>query len=803
MIKRLWGVFLALALLAPALPVAAANQYSVSVQPGFGGIVRPGTWAPVEVDVTNSGPNLSGTVEISVQRQVAGQGAASSSSISAGTMSYSVPVVVPQHSSKRFSTAVYVPPYYDQLHVRLAASGHTLQEQQVSLQRPDPSWVVCGVISTNQAAYASLNGLSLDDGQRHPHVVYLDLPDLPNNFELLRSLDCLIVSDYTTRGLTPSQSSALTGWVEEGGVLAIGTGATGAATVAGLPSDLLPARIQGTGPVSSLAGLANYLGVQANQTGPWLAAKLQVTSGTVVAADENQPLLVAGRRGKGAVFMLALSPTENPLRGWAGASQLWTYILSYVPASPPFASFFTPGAEWGQFPRDALIQAGSGLDPNAKRLILAMALFALVIGPLNFLLLSHFGRRDLMLWSVPVLAVSTTVGALVYANHHRQSDVVVSQVSIARTWDGGRVGLAHSFVGVYALHSQRAQISASADSLLSENMGPFLIQSTSFQTQLNLANRPTALLVAQGGTTSVQGIDLEPGILRSFAVDSQVSTPGTIGGSIVLDGNQLTGSVTNGLPSTLYDAALIVNNSVQKLGDLRPGQSHPISVRFGPASPVGFRDTSRIPDQLYPASQHGIRYDILTAAFSPRQIYSQRIELSPISVIGWLGESLDPVKNPDTGEEAHQNVLYITSLPLQVPAGMHTIPSQLIDQQALTPSYGNRSLNSNNRLTINSGETAAFEFTLPVQRSRFAPQTLTLSTSADSAVSGTLDVFNWRLSTWENVPFSTGDLTIPNAERFVSATGTVRLRFHYKPASSASTTATFTRFQLSVGGSGL
>ena len=803
MIKRLWGVFLALALFAPALPAAAANQYSISVQPGFGGIVRPGTWAPVEVDVTNSGPNLSGTVEISVQRQATGQGTASSS-ISAGALFYSVPVVVPQHSSKRFSTAVYVPPYFDQLRVRLAAGGHTLQEQQVNLQRIDPTWTVCGVLSTNQTAYSSLNGLSLDDGQRHPHVVYMDLPDLPSNAELLRSLDCLIVSDYTTRGLTPSQATALSAWVEAGGVLAIGTGATGAATVAGLPSGLLPARLQGTVPVRSLSGLGDYLGVPSNQVGPWLAASLQVTDGTVVAADENQPLLVAGRRGKGAVFMLALSPTENPLRGWSGLNQLWTYILSYVPAAPVFTSYYRQGAEWGQLPRDALIQSGSGLDPNAQRLLLAVGLFALVVGPLSFLLLSRLGRRDVMLWSVPVLAALTTTGALVYANHHRQSDVVVSQVSIARTWDGTGIGLTHSFVGVYALHAQRAQLSAPANSLVSETISPFAAQGIAFQSQgrNGFAGGFSPLQIAQAGTINVGGIDLEPGILRSFAVDGQLSTSGSVGGAITLNGNQLAGSVVNRFPSTLYDVALIANGSVQKIGDLRPGQSGAIALNLGQASPVGYQDTSRIPDLLYPITNRGVRYDILAAAFSPRQIYSQRVELSAVTLIGWLGESLDPVKNPQTGEEARQNILFITSLPVRVPAGPHTIPSQLIEQQTLTPAYGTRSSSSDNRLTINSGETAAFEFSLPVDPPRFATQSLSLNTSTDSSVTGKLDVFNWRLSTWQSVPFSVGNLAIPNADRFVSATGEVRLRFHYQPTSSANTTATFTRFQLSANGSG-
>lgn len=793
---RLLGILLALALVAPALPVAAADQLQLSVRPGLGGVVRPGTWTPVEVDVANSGPNLSGSVEISVLRQNTRQTAP----VGNQGFDYIVPLVVPQHSSKRFSTAVYIPPFFDQLVVRITTAGQTLQEKRVPIQRADPTWTVCGVLSTNQTAYDSLNGLKLGDGQRHPHVVYLDLTDIPTNPQLLSSLDCLIVSDYTTRGFTPSQQAALTSWVDNGGVLAVGTGAAGAGTIEGLPSSLLPARMIGTTPIQSLAGLANYVGAPALQSsGPWLAANLQVTDGFTLASDERQPLLVAARRGKGAVFMLALSPTETPLRGWSGLDRIWTYVLSYVPPSPSlFSSYYPQDTGWGQLPRDALVEAGGVAGPSAQQLLWGLIAFAVLVGPVSLLALTRLGRRELVLFSIPLLAVVASAGAITFANRHRQGDVVVNEASIVRTWDGSGTGEAHTFVGVFGLHPRQVQLALPTDALVSEAFYPFYAYQNAFQS--SAFRRNLGMSVVQSGSPVLQGINLEPGLLRTVSLDGMVQDPGHISSTVTLTGNQLSGRLTNGLSSTIYDAAIVASGSVERLGDIRPGASQPVALRVGPGSPVDYYQTDRIVGQLYPNGQHNTRYAILSAALNPRQNYASGVDLGTVSLIGWLNSPVNPVKNPETGEIAQHNTLFITTIPIDLPAKSETIPSQLLMREQLTPSYGSR-LDAN-RLTVNSGESVAFQFMVPVNPTQLNLHSLTLATSTETPITGTLSIFNWRQQAWDTVPFAVGNLSIPSADRFLSPTGAIRVRFQYKAPTAGPTIATFTRFQLFVTGSG-
>ncbi|MGH2460310.1 MAG: hypothetical protein ACRDIY_15750, partial [Chloroflexota bacterium] len=767
----------------------------VTVRPGFDGMVRPGSWTPVDVDLANAGPSVSGNVEISVLSRPSNQ-----SGFGRGqSLDYAVPVTIPQHSSKRFSTAVYVPPSFDRLQVRLVAKGQTLVQQDVPLQRVDPAQLFCGVLSSDQSAFDSLNGLTLVDGQRQPHVVQLDLPDLPTNPQLLSGLDCLIVSDYATRGMSPLQQSALTSWVDDGGILTVGTGPTGSSTVDGLPSDLLPAKLDGTAPVHSLDSLSGYLGVSPGTTGPWLAGNLKVTDGTVTVADESQPLIVVGKRGKGAVFMLALSLTQKPLRGWSGLDHLWTYILSFAPAPrSAFVSFIGQDSGWGRAPRDVLIHGGSAANPDTRRLIAGLILFTILIGPVNYLVLARLGRRDLALLTMPLLAGLATAGALAFAGQHRQGDVVINQVSIVQTWDGGGIGRVHSFVGVFGLHPQHYRLMIPPNSLVADTLAGFAIRG-----QTN--GRPTtSMQVLQSGDPQLQGIDLEPGSLRTFSLDGSVDNPGKIGGTLSLNGSHLSGQIVNGFAVPIEGAALIAGDSVQPLGDLSPGRSHPVSLDIRSASPTGYRDMTQIVDRLYPGrgrpSSQSLdpRFEILSAALNPFQSYGGRLELSNLGLIGWIDQPVNPVKDPTSGEDARSYTLFATSLPLRLSATTQVIPEQLLDRQELGTSYSARP--DANGVVVNAGDSVEYQFTSPVSPAHFMIRSLTLATSAASTATGTLQLFDWRAGDWADVPFGVGNLTIPNPERFFSATGAVKLRF--QNSATGASAVRFTRFELLIGGTG-
>jgi hypothetical protein len=314
--------------------------------------------------------------------------------------------------------------------------------------------------------------------------------------------------------------------------------------------------------------------------------------------------------------------------------------------------------------------------------------------------------------------------------------------------------------------------------------------------------------VLQTSAPEAQGIDIDPGTLNNFVLDGHFHADGKVRATLKLDNDRLTGQITNGLPATIRNAAIVAGTSVQPIGDLKPGASHDVDFRLGASSPVGFQDNAQIIDKLFPGTshepnaRHDVRYDILSAALNPAQSFSGQVEMSGVNLIGWLGDPIDPVSDADTGRSSHQQTVFITNLTFQISNALQVLPSQLLARQMLSSSYSARS--EAGGISINSGDTAAYQFTSPIDPGHFALRSLALDTGSDDFARGTLEFYNWRTQGWEEIPFTVGNLPIPNPDRYFSATGLVRLRFRYKsaPAPQGAATMTFNKFQLLVGGVG-
>ena len=73
----------------------------------------------------------------------------------------------------------------------------------------------------------------------------------------------------------------------------------------------------------------------------------------------------------------------------------------------------------------------------------------------------------------------------------------------------------------------------------------------------------------EGVGPSVDALKLGAGALGTFIVDSQLNLPGKIESDLHVEGRQLLGTVTNRLDTNVYDASLIVDYQVLRLGDLK------------------------------------------------------------------------------------------------------------------------------------------------------------------------------------------------------------------------------------------
>lgn len=786
----------------PGLPESAAESVTMSIRPGLDGLVRLGTWLPVELEVSNRGADVSGSLELQVE------GTNDRGSFNSPAVSHSTPAVLPRYSHKRFLLEVYVPTAASRVTARFAANGNVLVQQDVPLETVPSGELLCGVLSRNATVLDFLPTIALSARQRGVRLAHLELSDVPTRPQVLSSLDCLILSNLSTGTLSDEQAGALQSWVSAGGLLVVAGGQNWQKTMANLPPALSPVKISGTVPVPSLNSLVEFAQQKIGDPGPWLASQATVTDGTTIVAEGNLPILVAARRGAGAVFYLALDPASEPLRSWAGSEQLWRYVLSSIPAaaaSPSVAARQYSG--WGRMPRQALIDISDAKPPAGGTLGVIILAYVFLLVPISYLGLRRLRRLELSAVVAGLVIVGAAAIGFTVANANRNADVVVNKITIVRAWDDVAPAYAHTYVSLFTPQASRLEFGAPRDALMQSIYYPLPKDKVERQ-------EPWMLKVVEGELPTVRGYDLPANGLGTLAVDSQFRGIPVTGDILVKDGH-LTGSVTNRSDKALADAAVVVGNQAALVGTLAAGQSRAIAFDLKQAPQLAYLDASDVIRQLYPVSEsatsgdEGTRRDIVDAALNANYSYYSRVDLSAVSFVAWLPENPLRLDVPGRKTMDLHRTLLVSTLPVRFAPGRYArIPSELIERRPMSVSVGTKLQRSGFALSV--GESASTEYTLPVQHDQFDVDHLALdiagtindgSDAVAPAALGSAYVFDWQKADWTEVNLTFGENVLPDPQRFVSPLGIVRVRYTFRPSGDASLNRFHvSRFDILIGG---
>ena len=174
------------------------------------------------------------------------------------------------------------------------------------------------MLSRSGPAFDFLPTLELPPPLRRARIAHIEVEDLPTRPQVLASLDCMIFDNIATSTMLDSQRDALTSWVYGGGLLVAIGGPSWQKTFSALRRTCCRSRRTASSSLDNLEGLADLGGEPIKDAGPWLVSQATLTDGNLVVEQDGIPLIAAARRGSGTVLYLAMDPTVEPLRSWAG-----------------------------------------------------------------------------------------------------------------------------------------------------------------------------------------------------------------------------------------------------------------------------------------------------------------------------------------------------------------------------------------------------------------------------------------------------------------------------------------------------
>lgn len=653
---RLFLVLVALFAVSGAVPVpaVAAEGLTMEARSMLDGHARVGSWMAIAVDLRNDGPAIVGELRLSGGSQ--------------GRTRFAVPVDLPTDSDKTYVVYAQPPAFGRELEIALVSGPDTIATAKANFVIHDPSQLIVGVIAERPGDIVGSIDLLPNQAQLAPAIVPLDPEDLPTRVEALGVLDRIVWQDLDASRLDSERVAALRGWIAGGGRLVIVGGTNGPNSLAGFPDSLLPFRPTATLEVTadSLAGLIGEV--------PTGTADLPALGGALIAGRtllESGGQVIAAERpyGNGSTTLVGFDPTTKWIADGAAGESFWRRVLPARSAN---------GLVLGD--DSQLINAVSQLPalalPPIGGLIVLLAGYILLVGPINYLVLRRLDRREWAWITMPVLIAAFAIGAYGYGSSLRGSDLIVNEVALVRGAPGATDGSAQVYIGVFSPTRGTYQVGIPSGALLSSPI------SGDFFGGEGIAS---ALDVLQGDRAMVRDLAVGFGSLRTIRAETPMPVP-LVESDLRLQDGRLKGTVRNASATTLQRPAVVLGSTVARLEDLAPGATatvdEPIvNVRFGQSlsdrvvGPVFFGDTGQLTAEQ---SDLYIRHTIIDQlTYDPNWGSTNALNSDGPVILAWATGGVLPVEIAGEIPRTTGNTLFYLSTDLVV-RGATTFRGDLI-----------------------------------------------------------------------------------------------------------------------------
>ena len=289
---------------------------------------------------------------------------------------------------------------------------------------------------------------------QHLHIVELpDARQLPEHWIGYTGIDGVLMTtawlgdaDVATY-FTPAQIAALDRWVRLGGQLVLSVGGN-ASTVLARRSPLAtfaPGRFEQVAQLPLAASIENYVGSTHRleseaQRGDRLTipvARLVDYRGDVELSADEVPIVIRLRRSLGNLTFVGVDLSTEPFSQWNGQADLVARVLGPVAlvdrATPSQSGSESPYDDISGQLRGALDQfEGVAAIARFGGLVFGLiALYALVVGPLDYLLVGRlFGRGRLTWFTFPMILVLACGAAYALIGSIKGREPKVNQVDL-------------------------------------------------------------------------------------------------------------------------------------------------------------------------------------------------------------------------------------------------------------------------------------------------------------------------------------------------------------------------------------
>jgi hypothetical protein len=413
-------LLVALAVLCPAGWAVAKPPEGITVKAevGYNGWVQLGRVNPVIVDLENNSAstNLSGDLVLDYNG-----------------VEYVTKLDLPTPSKKRLFLYFPCDAYTPYLLLRVRTKDYTEQFELSNAYRTFPTEDLnivmltqqsgsLGTVNAQQAArlYRDLYSNQVSElGAAKIHVAYYNLDQIDPNPKFFSGADTIVLADIDYQQVGPDLASALQACAAGGQGVVFSLGLNGTAVAASPLASLCPLQATGTAQVPGLGRFGEQYGLGSTTTATFASGKL-APGAEVRAWAGTRPAIVRQQWGSGYATALAFDVTSVPFKQSPSLAAIFADHVLTVSDSVAVTNWYVHPEQ---------VQDILGLLSEAKPMtpgfvLLFLACYIILVGPINFLILSKLRRHTLVWITIPLIIAGFGYLGLSTGYFYRGSDNV-------------------------------------------------------------------------------------------------------------------------------------------------------------------------------------------------------------------------------------------------------------------------------------------------------------------------------------------------------------------------------------------
>jgi hypothetical protein len=558
--------------------------------------------------------------------------------------------------------------------------------------------------------------------------------------------------------------------------LIVAGGAGWQKTSAGL-GELLPLQPANTITLDRAEALQSFANASTEPGSIILTTGAPTVDAQPVLAESGTPLILRRPHGYGEVYYVGFDPAA--LAEWNGLSAMYRQIVDSDAQKPSWSYGIQ---DWGTASNAAAMIPNLRLPP-VSLICGFVALYMAAIGPVNYLMVRAFKRRELAWITAPLLAIGFLVGAFLVGTLMRGADPALTRLALVQVWPTADRARVTGVVGLYA--PQRAAYEVKADQ--------GLLLHPPYDDRPYGPDDTTDWTVIGDAAQRVR-VDMDVSEVKTLSAEGDMAAPPfEVQTEVVVDsrGARAAGQVTNHSDVTLLNAVLLGPAQAVEVGTIQPGETVPIdfvleratradvgnrNVPYYSSSDTTLQDIAGMYHYGDPDQTRARRYELLSSLLNGyNSIYRPRGD--GLYLAGWSDKSPLAVGVESSSFEAHDTTLYIVDLKpelrivsgtLLLPPGMFTWQSDNPNSAPIAP-YDTEVYPGTHELQFQLREPIAFE----------TVQDLILHLEGTGVNQNAIKVavWNYRTRDWTPLPnLKAGDNPIGNPADHVGAGGQIRVQ---------------------------